>query len=413
MPLNELSQHLDKLKEILPNVLSEISDETLRNNLENTTQSLINLIPVAKKTLNDTQDLVDAFGSWQKENTRLQNALSSFGMALPEMSVVSVNDSEGTLDETAKEEIQQEVKGNEGTLDETAKEEIQQEVKGNEGTLDETAKEEIQQEVKGNEGALDETIKEEKIQQEVKGNEDSLDETVKEEIQQEVKDNEDSLGEATKSEEVSLTKVDVNSLNKRDEFLTNALTNLSDSPIENEKPSVTISTPQKHFDTIDNLGFYLSEDEVMQELQVDLTDLKEMVEQKKLIPTVIDDKNYFSKKKVSLLRSVAMESSTIVIEKPVKQPMSIFGGKSSSETSKKEKLKDYYNENEVMEELQIDLASLKEMVEGKKLIPTVIDDKNYFSKRKVLLLRSMAMELSTIVIQKPKKKSPLHFWKDK
>ncbi|MEX2666919.1 hypothetical protein [Candidatus Uabimicrobium amorphum] len=394
MSLSEFSDYLNKFQEMLPNISQKISDSEFNSNLQDITQKMIELIPSTQKALEDSQNLLEAFCS-------LQKALVAMGMQ-PTFPTA-------TSDTVAKiSEVQEQAPSQQQTSESTvAGSESGQETATSE-TEDATTLENEQQTTTP-ESEQQTTTPESEQQTTTPESEQTTVPESEQQITTSESTQETATGDAITEEKPNFTKVDANTLEESKDTFSNAPLDISPSR-EDEKPQVTISTPQKHQDTAENKHLYFSEDEVMKELQVDISGLEEMIEEKKLTPTLIEDKKYFSKKKVSLLRSVAMESSTVVIEKPVKQPL-IFGS-TKKETPEKESTKDYYNENEVMLELQTDRDGLESMIEQKKLIPTMIDGKRYFPKRKVTLLRSMAMELSTIVIQKPKKKNPLNFWKD-
>ena len=413
MSLSEFSDYLNKLQEMLPDISNKISDGEFSNNLQNTTQKIIELIPSTQKTLKDSQNLLEAFCSWQKENERLQKVLLALGMS-PSVPVgIAMSSAPQDAKTQDAEEIVTTSPNNEQQVtdatndQQTANSESEPAV--SESKQESTDSESESQAVDSQQEAEAEN------NQQIATTDCESEQSTDLESKQESTDSESELpSEPTtpiaEEKKPALTKVDANTLEESKDSFSNAPLDISPSSTEEDKPQVTISTPQKHSDSVENKHLYFSEDEVMKELQIDVHELEAMVEEKKLAPTIIEEKKYFSKKKVSLLRSVAMESSTVVIEKPVKQPL-IFGSNKKEATTKQD-TKDYYNEDEVMEELQTDVDGLEKMIEQKKLIPTMIDGKRYFPKRKVALLRSMAMELSTIVIQKPKKKNPLNFWKD-
>lgn len=421
MSLSEFSDYLNKLQEMLPHISNKISDDEFYSNLQNTTQKMIELIPATQKTLKDSQNLLEAFSSWQRENERLQKVLLALGMspAIP----LDIGISSASQDATQNAE---EIVATDADDKQAAPENDQQTAMTNSESEQVTDRESEQENTDGESGQEntdgESQLSAEGTAQETAcaNDEQAATTNYESEHSENKQESTDSESEQLLSEEPptavdeekkpALTKIDANTLEESKDSFSNAPLDISPSSTEEDKPQVTISTPQKHRDSVENKHLYFSEDEVMKELQIDVNELEAMVEEKKLTATIIEEKKYFSKKKVSLLRSVAMESSTVVIEKPVKQPL-IFGG-SKKETTPKQDTKDYYNEDEVMEELQTDLDGLEKMIEQKKLIPTMIDGKRYFPKRKVALLRSMAMELSTIVIQKPKKKNPLNFWKD-
>ena len=397
MSLSEFSDYLNKFQEMLPDISNKISDDEFCRNLQDTTQKMIELIPSTQKILKDSQTLLEAFSSWQKENERLQKALLSLGMP-PTIPIATPSISSPQTQENAEKTVTAATCMDEPTTSDENEEQVSQTAvsAASEQQNDSEVKQENSCENEPEESEESEESKESKESEESEESEET-------EASQ-------RASQVVEEKKPALTKVDANTLEESKDAFSNAPLDISPSSAEEDKPQVTISTPQKHHDSVENKHLYFNEDEVMKELQIDANELEQMVNEKKLAPTIIEDTKYFSKKKVSLLRSVAMESSTVVIEKPVKQPLIFGSGK--KETAPKEDTKDYYNENEVMEELQTDLDGLEKMIEQKKLIPTMIDGKRYFPKRKVALLRSMAMELSTIVIQKPKKKNPLNFWKD-
>ncbi|BBM86017.1 hypothetical protein UABAM_04403 [Candidatus Uabimicrobium amorphum] len=411
MSLSEFSDYLNKFQEMLPNISQKISDSEFNSNLQDITQKMIELIPSTQKALEDSQNLLEAFCSLQKALVAMgmqptfPTATSDTVAKISEVQEQAPSQQQTSESTVAGSESGQETATSE-TEDATTLENEQQTTTPESEQQTTTPESEQQTTTPESEQT---TVPESEQQTTTPESEQTTVPESEQQITTSESTQETATGDAITEEKPNFTKVDANTLEESKDTFSNAPLDISPSR-EDEKPQVTISTPQKHQDTAENKHLYFSEDEVMKELQVDISGLEEMIEEKKLTPTLIEDKKYFSKKKVSLLRSVAMESSTVVIEKPVKQPL-IFGS-TKKETPEKESTKDYYNENEVMLELQTDRDGLESMIEQKKLIPTMIDGKRYFPKRKVTLLRSMAMELSTIVIQKPKKKNPLNFWKD-